>query len=492
MINRFKLCILLLMVCCFAAPSFASTGLKPDLRLLIDVSGAMKTSDPKSMRKPALDLLLRLLPDGSKAGVWVFGEEAELLVPHGLVDDTWREQARAAINGLKSKGQRSNIPAALAQATADLSDPEEGYRSSVVLLTAGRIDVAESPIINVSESRKLLNGLAVELGAQGVPVHTIAFSQQADTMLLRSLARETKGTSKQAHSAEELSALFMRVMEMVAPVAQVPVEEKQFVVDERVRRLSVLAFFQAGKGKLKLVDPNGVELSAGDESGRVDWFRNRHFALATLDNPTRGTWRVQIPSKAVARALVASDLELDVGPLPHFVPAGHEAEVTLRFIDRGEVVLQPGAMPGLIVTLLVKGPQGKVEVVAVSDASSEGVLQVVTPALEQPGRYELMLRVTTASFQRELPIYVEVGVPAEQPTLVTRGQELPEDDFQAPLMWLAGVGAIVMVVVWLILRRRKQRKLALWQKRAREISGNGQSRTIPGTPSVKEPGERLD
>ena len=492
MIRRLSVFLMLMTACLLAAPSFAASGLKPDLRLLIDVSGAMKTSDPKSMRKPALDLMVRLLPDGAKAGVWVFGEEAELLVPHGPVDDAWREQAREAIHGLKSRGKRSNIPAAIAMATADLSSAENGYRSSVVLLTAGRIDVAESPMINVSESRKLLNGLAVELGSQGVPVHTIAFSQQADTMLLRSLARETNGTSRQAQSADELSAMFMSVMEMVAPVAQLPLKERQFVVDERVRRLSMLAFFQGGKGKLKLVDPDGVVLSAEDESGRVDWFRHRQFALATLDNPAQGTWRVQIPSRASARALVVSDLELDVGPLPHYVPAGHEAKVTLRFIDQGKVVVDPGALPGLDLSMEVRGPQGTVEVVSVGNTSSEGVIQAVTPALEQPGRYELMLRVTTTAFQRELPIYLEVGVPAEQPTLVTRGQELPEDDFQAPLMWLAGVFAIVMCIVWLILRRRKQRKLALWQKRAREISGNGQSRTIPGAPIVNETGDHLD
>lgn len=492
MMRRFQCSLLLLMACLCVMPSFAATGLKPDVRLLIDVSGGMKASDPKNMRKPALDLLVRLLPDGSKAGIWVFGEEAEVLVAHGLVDDAWREQAREAIVELKSKAKRTNIPAALEQATADLGNPEPGYRSSVVLLTAGRIDVAESPIINVNESRKLLNGLAVELGAQGVPVHTIAFAREADAMLLRSLARETNGTSRQAQSADELSAMFMRVMEMVAPAAQVPLEAKRFVIDERVQRLSVLTFFPEGKGQLKVIDPDGVVLSAQDESGPVEWFRKQQFALATVDNPARGTWFLQMPSRAFARALVVSDLELDVGPLPHYVPAGHEAEVTFRLIDQGEVIKDPAVLSGFDVTLKVKGPQRNTEVVAVGGSSSEGVYRVVTPSLQQPGRYQLMLRVNAASLKRELPIYLEVGVPSEQPTLVTRGQELPEDDFQAPLMWLAGVCGVVLFVVWLILRRRKQRKLALWQKRAREISGNGKSRTIPGTPSVKEAADRLD
>ena len=51
----------------------SESGLKPDVRLLIDISGSMKQSDPENLRAPALDLIVRLLPEGSRAGVWIFG-----------------------------------------------------------------------------------------------------------------------------------------------------------------------------------------------------------------------------------------------------------------------------------------------------------------------------------------------------------------------------------------------------------------------------------
>lgn len=482
----------LLLFYLFTAQAFAETALKPDLRLLIDVSSSMKISDPTNRRAPALNLLLRLLPEGSKAGVWTFSEEVTPLVPHGVVNDAWRLQAQEAIAGLKNSGRRTNIPAALEQATLDLGEPEPGYRTSVVLLTAGKVDVAESPMVNVSASRKLLNGLAVELGSMGVPVHTIAFSREADAMLLRSLARETGGTSRQAVSADELSAMFMRVLEMVAPVAQVPLIGREFVVDDRVQELSVLAFFQRGKGKLKLVDPNGVVLSAEDASPRVEWFRNRQFALATVAQPTVGTWRLQLPSRALARALVVSDLRLEVGPLPHFVAAGHQTEVVLHLTDNGEVITDPQLLAAFDVSLEIMGPQGQTEVVAVGAPANDGVYTVVTPVFAQKGRHRLMIRADQEVLRRDLPIYVEVGVPIEQPTLITRGQEPPEDDFRAPLMWLSAVLAVILGVVWLILRRRKQRKLALWQKRSREINDNGRGSTLSGAPAVAEDADRLD
>lgn len=69
-------------------------GLKPDVRLLIDISGSMKDSDPDNLRAPALDLIVRLLPEGSKAGVWSFGHEVQLLVEHRVIDDAWRQFVR--------------------------------------------------------------------------------------------------------------------------------------------------------------------------------------------------------------------------------------------------------------------------------------------------------------------------------------------------------------------------------------------------------------
>ncbi len=238
-----------------------------------------------------------------------------------------------------------------------------------------------------------------------------------------------------------------------------------------------------------MIDPDGVTLSSEDESGRVDWFRNQQFALATVNNPGEGIWRLKMPPKAFARALIVSDLELEVGPLPNYVPAGQQAELALHLSDQGTVISDQAVLSGFNVSLRVKGPLGNNDIVVVDSPSPDGVYRVVTPVLAQPGRYQLLLRVDTQSLRRDLPIYLEVEVPAEQPTLVTRGQEMPEDDFKAPLMWLAGVCGLVLLGVWFILRRREQRKLALWQKRAREIGRNGSSRFSTSSASANEAGD---
>jgi len=46
--------------------------LTPDVRVVIDISGSMKKNDPNYLRRSALELLIQLFSQGSKAVVWTF------------------------------------------------------------------------------------------------------------------------------------------------------------------------------------------------------------------------------------------------------------------------------------------------------------------------------------------------------------------------------------------------------------------------------------
>ena len=164
-----------------------------------------------------------MLPDGSRAGVWIFGEDVQQIVPHRVIDARWRRQAQEAVEAIDNSGQRTNIPAALAAATYDLERMDPSFRTSIVLLTDGKVDVAESPVANASAARTVLAEVAPELGATGIPIHTIALSDDADWAFLRELAGTTTGLAGKAESAGELTTIFLQSLEMVAPTARVPV-----------------------------------------------------------------------------------------------------------------------------------------------------------------------------------------------------------------------------------------------------------------------------
>lgn len=69
-----------------------------DFRVVIDVSGSMKKTDPQNLRVPALKLINGLIPSGSRAGVWIFGKYVDMAVKWGEVNDNWRQQADLGAN----------------------------------------------------------------------------------------------------------------------------------------------------------------------------------------------------------------------------------------------------------------------------------------------------------------------------------------------------------------------------------------------------------
>jgi von Willebrand factor type A domain len=448
----------------------AGTGLKPDVRLLIDISGSMKTSDPDNLRAPALELMVRLLPDGARAGVWIFGEDVDVLVPHGPVDGEWRRQAHEAMARIDNSGQRTNIPAALEAATYDFDRLDPGYRTSIVLLTDGKVDVGESPVLNAGAARDLLAGRAPELGATGIPVHTIALSAEADWVFLRSLARATSGIAEQAQSADALSGIFLQSLEMVAPTARVPVTGSRFSIDESVDEFTLLVFFDGSRKKVKLIAPSGRVFQPDSSATGADWSVNQQFALVTLSDPEPGKWRVDTPGNARVRVTVISDLQLEVDPLPNSMDSGRRAELGLRLTEAGQPIADPEVLKAFNLYVDITAPDGQTERIDVSDSyppPQDGEYRVLVPGFEQSGRYEIMVRLHAQTLERELPLHVQVAPPPDRATLVTRGQEPPEDDFRAPLAGLGGVLLVIMIAVWLILRRRKKRKLEVWQRRAR-------------------------
>ena len=90
-------------------PTDAPADKGSDFRVLVDVSGSMKQSDPNDMRKPAVELLIRLAPDKSLVGIWTFGQHVDMLVPHRSVSGNWRNFSSSQVDQIHSSAMRTNI-----------------------------------------------------------------------------------------------------------------------------------------------------------------------------------------------------------------------------------------------------------------------------------------------------------------------------------------------------------------------------------------------
>ncbi len=478
-----SLCLLLVAGGALGDP-LAGRGLKPDLRLLIDISGSMKQSDPDNLREPALELIVRLLPDGARAGVWTFGESVEVLVPHQEVDAAWRQQARDAVARIDNSGQRTNIPAALAAATYDLGSMDPAYRSSIVLLTDGKVDVSPSPMANANAARKLLAETAPRLGGTGIPVHTIALSGEADWPFLRDLAEQTAGIAEQALTAEDLTTIFVQSLEMVAPAARVPIADSRFVVDDSIEEFTALIFLAGGGSpQVGLFTPAGSSLRPEVDVEGVDWFRTDRFALVTVRSPAPGAWQLEAPPGARVRVTVIADLQLEVDPLPNSIPADRASEVGILLRNEGEVVTDPELLALFDISLEIIGPGGESRVLPVSGrypVPATGEYRVSVPPFARGGRYQLVARVNGKTLRRELPMYVEVIDDAQSSAISTRPANIPEASLRTPLLVVASVVTAVTVLSLWIARRRRLRRLDIWKRRFQDSAGDSEDRVVEG------------
>ncbi len=467
-----------------------SGELRPDVRLLIDISGSMKESDPENLRAPALDLIVRLLPDGARAGVWIFGERVEALVPHGVVDAQWRAQAQNAVAAIDNSGQRTNIPAALAAATYDLDAIDPTYRVSVILLTDGKVDVSQSPMVNASAARKLLSNTAPELGATGIPVHTIALSDEADWTFLRSLARETDGIAEKAVSPAELTTIYLQSLEMVAPAATVPLADSSFQIDDSVEEFTALVFFDTTRNEVGLVSPDGTRFGPALAQPGAEWFRNQQFALVTVRNPQPGAWKLQAPGSKLARITVIADLQLRVDPLPNNLPAGQRAELGLALAEDNRIITDPEVLQLFGLRVEITGPGDFSRVIDVSadyPPPVNGEYRVAIPGIDRPGRYQVNARLEGKTLQRELRMYVEIAPTAANSSISTRVEDLPPVDLEKPAVAAGAALLVGGLVLYLVLRRRRQRRLEVWRRRNRESAANdGPGDLVAGLSTVGE------
>jgi hypothetical protein len=336
--------------------------------------------------------------------------------------------------------------------------------------------------------------MAVELGATGIAVHTIALSDEADWEFLRSLAQQTNGIAEKAETAGELTKIFLQSLEMVAPTTRVPIAESGFQIDPSVKEFTVLVFFEDEAAELALIDPSGRRHVAESVNTAVEWFRNRKFALVTITDPEEGLWLLDAPGSTTTRVTVISDLRLEVDPLPNSLPGGRQTELGLRLLERGVTLTSAEVLALFAISVDISGPDGYTQIIDVSNnyaLPDDGEYRVVIPPFDLPGRYELTVRLKGETLQRELPMYVEVIATDSQSTINTRGELIPEDSLDM-LVVNAGIALLVAVIVltW-FLRRRRARRLAVWQKRARNSDTGEEAPLLKGFRAGREDHDSL-
>lgn len=399
----------LLFVSIILLPVWADTAPKSDVRVVIDISGSMKKTDPTNLRKPAVDLIVRLLPNDSKAGIWTFGQSVNMLVAHRTVDDAWRKEAVAKAESINSIALYTNIGAALEKSSVIKTAP--GYETHIILLTDGVVDINPEAVVNMKERSRILKEILPDIKTAHYKIHTISLSDAADQELMKKLALGTDGVNQVADTADELMSTFLRIFDQAVPAERVPLDEEGFLVDASVEEFTALIFRKDPDEKTVIADPDGKAYEATDPTNNVNWYRAKNYDLITVQNPLAGKWKVVTPMAPDSRVTVVSDLSLQVKPSANNIKRNQPLTLTYQFTEADTTITKPEFLNLLSADVLVAHNDEKTsrsETISFESIPENGVFQYSLDGIAEAGDYDLKLTVDGKTFRREFTHHFSV------------------------------------------------------------------------------------
>ncbi|MDB6061203.1 MAG: von Willebrand factor [Verrucomicrobiaceae bacterium] len=382
-------------------PPAATATTHPDVRVLIDISGSMKQNDPNNLRKPALELLVHLFPKDAKAGVWLFGESVDVLVPDQKITEAWRTDARKKAAQISSSSLYTNIPAALDRASAGV---DKDYRTSIILLTDGMVDISKSAAENAAARQKLLTEILPRLRQANVIVHTVALSKFADRELMERLAADTGGLFAVAENADALNRIFVQALDASAPAEQVPLAGNHFLVDSSIDELTALVFHKEGK-PVELISPDKKTHSFASHGDDIKWFQGTGFDLITVKKPFEGEWTAAAEMEKGSRITIVSNLSLAATRFSESLFSSDPAsDLVAGLKQQGEIVVQPEFLKLVKFTATVQrredNKQWQFDLSAANATPADGYFHNPMAMLNEPGTYDLAIDADGKTFQR--------------------------------------------------------------------------------------------
>ncbi|MGQ4877466.1 vWA domain-containing protein [Billgrantia sp. LNSP4103-1] len=371
----------------------------PEIRVIIDVSGSMRRNDPDQLAAEALDLLVALVPSGARAGVWTFGERAANPLPPSPVNPEWRGRARALAPLLVDYQQYTDIESAILEAAA--GEPGEGQRH-LVLLTDGMIDLPDwrgrKPAVDQASRAALLDDHGPRLVEDGVVVHAIAFSQEADLELIERLAQMTGGLSAAVVDPGALLGAFTDIVDRIFPSDRVPVTDQRFLIEPGLRGFTALLF--RGEEPVTLVAPDGTRYSADSPPEGAEWRSESRYDLVHVPNPQPGQWRLEGAPSQDSRITVESPLSLQMTELPATLYLGFEMPVEAWLARDGEVVAADELPAHLRLNAELHDAAGSVQS-AVGLRQQEERFVGMLPAPALTGTAQFVVRAEGQGFRRQ-------------------------------------------------------------------------------------------
>jgi uncharacterized protein (TIGR03503 family) len=386
-----------------------------DIRILIDVSGSMKKTDPSNLRVSALKLLNGLIPRGSKAGVWTFGRYVDMSVKWGEVNDEWRKAADTGASKIHSNGLFKNIERALTRASRGWEKPDANTRRILILLTDGQVDISKKAAKNEKSRQNVLSNNIQALKKSGAIVHAIALSHFSDEVLLRQLALDTGGSFTIAETAEDLQKIFFRTFERATKPDTVKLTGNQFSIDKSIKEMTLLIFRQKDSALTLLYPPKSSPISL-KKPGKSTWRSDSGYDLITIKKPKTGVWNIDADIDPDNRLMVITALKLKVAEMAPYMMPGQAFSVSAELHNKETKIKKNSFLRFVDFSISHTGPDDQENISKLEHtrvrADKGQYLFKIDQGLEE-GNHSIVISADSRTFNRSKRFNVEVQWPIE-------------------------------------------------------------------------------
>ena len=385
-----------------------------DFRVVIDVSGSMVKNDPNNLRIPAMRMINGLIPTGAQAGVWTFGRYVNMEVKWGKVNQQWRKQADLGASKIHSRGQFTNIESALTRSTTGWKKLDPKTERNLILLTDGQVDISKKAEKNAQSRENILNNVIPDLAKKGIKVHAIALSRDSDELLLKRLARQTKGSFEIANSADDLQRIFLRMFERATKPDTVPFKGNKFTIDKSIKEMTLLVF-RKGKKATRLIQPDKKVHTLMKNSKNVNWRKDKGYDLITVSKPQPGDWTLDAEMDKDNRVMIVTDLKLEVDELPAFITPDQLLDVSVELHNQNKKISKKSFLKFVDFKLEHKTGKNikelKLELKKSHELKDKGIYQYNFSEPLEEGSHELLINADSRTFSRSKRFTVQVQWP---------------------------------------------------------------------------------
>ena len=281
------------------------------LMIVLDNSGSMKASDPDGLRFTGARLALALLDEHDSAGIIQFSTHSQILGDGMLPVQTGRSRLVKLLQPVSPDGFTDFLVALEDTKRLQQAVPLGNAKFSAIFLTDGKPEIEKPYLAYEQEILDLAR-------SNGIPVHAIALSNNADIGFLQQLAAATGGSVTHVQKASGLLDTYLHIVGQIqdrtilTPTPGSSAIEIDPGLAPYLEKVSfVLLYPKDADGQI--VSPSGEIIT--EHSTDVEfWLADPRFLVVTIRQPQPGEWRIEPGSNnsSQLRAILYSRLRAKI------------------------------------------------------------------------------------------------------------------------------------------------------------------------------------